>query len=98
MSVRLSSRLDLCELCPGALMKADPWHVSHRPNLRQLIPRINTIWRRKGIRPKQHLSSPRPGSVTVMEKRAHARRCSVLPKELEMEGAGWWWSTTGEQE
>ena len=36
MSVRLSSRLDLCELCPGALMKADPWHVSHRPNLRQL--------------------------------------------------------------
>lgn len=29
-----------------------------------------------------------------MEKRAHARRCSTLPKELEIEGAGWWWGTT----
>ena len=33
-----------------------------------------------------------------MEKRAHARRCSALPKELETEGAGWWRGTTGEQE
>jgi hypothetical protein len=33
-----------------------------------------------------------------MEKRAHARRCSVLPKELELEGAGWWSRTTGERE
>jgi UV DNA damage endonuclease len=33
-----------------------------------------------------------------MEKRAHARRCSTLPKELETEAAGWWRGTTGEQE
>lgn len=36
--------------------------------------------------------------MTVIEKRAHARRCSVLPKELEVEGAGWWWRAPGEQE
>ncbi|KAH9974034.1 UV-endonuclease UvdE [Lactifluus volemus] len=54
-----------------------------------LIPRINAIWHKKGIKPKQHLSSPRPGAVTVMDKRAHARRCTILPMELEAEGAGW---------
>jgi len=34
----------------------------------------------------------------VMEKRAHARRCSALPKELDVEGAGWWWRAPGERE
>ncbi|KAI0305110.1 UV-endonuclease UvdE-domain-containing protein [Multifurca ochricompacta] len=63
-----------------------------------LIPRINAIWHRKGIKPKQHLSSPRQSAVTVMEKRAHARRCNTLPAELEAEGAGWWWRTPGERE
>ncbi|KAI0078030.1 UV-endonuclease UvdE [Panus rudis PR-1116 ss-1] len=48
----------------------------------ELIPRINAIWHRKGIKPKQHLSSPRPGAETVMEKRAHADRCPELPAEL----------------
>jgi len=48
----------------------------------ELIPVVNEIWERKGIRPKQHLSSPRPGAVTIMEKRAHANRCDTLPKEL----------------
>ena len=33
-----------------------------------------------------------------MEKRAHARRCDALPKELEAEGAGWWWRAPGERE
>ncbi|KAF9781404.1 UV-endonuclease UvdE-domain-containing protein [Thelephora terrestris] len=50
--------------------------------LRELIPRINAIWDRKGIKPKQHLSSPRPGAETIMEKRAHADRCYELPQEL----------------
>ena len=36
--------------------------------------------------------------MTVMEKRAHARRCSALPKELEVEGAGWRWRTSDERE
>lgn len=31
---------------------------------------------------KQHLSEPRPGAETVMEKRAHADRCKTLPKDL----------------
>ncbi|ETW77497.1 hypothetical protein HETIRDRAFT_37134 [Heterobasidion irregulare TC 32-1] len=61
-----------------------------------LLPRINAIWHRKGIKPKQHLSSPRPGAVTIMERRAHARRCKELPDELQLEGAGWRWvPTTG---
>ncbi|TFY51902.1 hypothetical protein EVJ58_g10319, partial [Rhodofomes roseus] len=38
--------------------------------------------RAKGIRQKQHLSEPRPGAETVMEKRAHADRCVTLPEEL----------------
>ena len=47
-----------------------------------LIPIINETWRRKGIKPKQHLSEPRPGAVTVMERRAHADRCQTLPPDL----------------
>lgn len=50
--------------------------------LRELISRINATWERKGIKPKQHLSSPRPGAETTMEKRAHADRCYELPQEL----------------
>jgi len=50
--------------------------------LGELITRINAIWERKGIKPKQHLSSPRPGAETMMEKRAHADRCYELPQEL----------------
>ena len=48
----------------------------------ELIERINAIWYRKGIKPKQHLSEPCPGAETVMEKRKHADRCQVLPPEL----------------
>jgi UV DNA damage endonuclease len=47
-----------------------------------IIKRANTIWARRGIRPKQHLSEPRPGAVTLMERRAHADRCESLPAEL----------------
>ncbi|EIM87219.1 UV-endonuclease UvdE [Stereum hirsutum FP-91666 SS1] len=65
------------------------WIFPSELPLSTLIPRINATWHRKGIRPKQHLSSPRPGAVTVMERRAHAGRCPSLPSELELEGAGW---------
>ncbi|KAH9993331.1 UV-endonuclease UvdE-domain-containing protein [Russula compacta] len=61
------------------------WIYPSSEPLTTLIPRVNAVWHRKGIKPKQHLSSPRPGAVTVIEKRAHARRCSMLPKELERE-------------
>ncbi|KAG8893438.1 hypothetical protein FRC01_013592, partial [Tulasnella sp. 417] len=48
-------------------------YPSERP-VAELVPIINKTWKRKGIRVKQHLSEPRPGAVTVMEKRAHADR------------------------
>ncbi|KAJ4490928.1 UV-endonuclease UvdE-domain-containing protein [Lentinula aciculospora] len=50
-----------------------------------IIKRANAIFARRGIRPKQHLSDPRPGAVTLMERRAHADRCERLPNELELE-------------
>lgn len=51
----------------------------------ELISLIEPTWRHKGIKPKQHLSDPRPGAVTVMEKRAHADRCASLPDELPID-------------
>jgi UV DNA damage endonuclease len=48
----------------------------------EIIRRANAIFAAKGIKPKQHLSEPRPGAVTVMERRAHADRCQTLPDEL----------------
>jgi len=50
-----------------------------------IIKRANAIFLRRGIKPKQHLSDPRPGAVTLMERRAHADRCERLPDELELE-------------
>ncbi|KAJ3964833.1 UV-endonuclease UvdE-domain-containing protein [Lentinula raphanica] len=52
----------------------------------EIIKRTNAIFARRGIRPKQHLSDPRPGAVTIMGRRAHADRCERLPDELEQEG------------
>ena len=43
---------------------------------------MNETWARKGIRVKQHLSEPRPGAVSIMERRAHADRCKSLPNCL----------------
>ncbi|KZT29063.1 UV-endonuclease UvdE [Neolentinus lepideus HHB14362 ss-1] len=48
----------------------------------EIIRRANAIFERRGIKPKQHLSEPRPGAETVMEKRAHADRCQKLPDDL----------------
>ncbi|OSX56809.1 hypothetical protein POSPLADRAFT_1050471 [Postia placenta MAD-698-R-SB12] len=48
----------------------------------ELLPRIAATWTRKGIRQKQHLSEPRPGAESIMEKRAHADRCQELPEVL----------------
>ncbi|KAF9452757.1 UV-endonuclease UvdE [Macrolepiota fuliginosa MF-IS2] len=48
----------------------------------EIIKRAGVIWKHRGIRPKQHLSEPRPGAVTLMERRAHADRCETLPADL----------------
>ncbi|KAI9464142.1 UV-endonuclease UvdE [Lactarius psammicola] len=91
----VSEELDL----PIVLDYHHDWIYPSSEPLTTLMPRINAIWHRKGIKPKQHLSSPRPGASTVMEKRAHARRCDALPTEsLEAEGGGWWWRAPGERE
>ncbi|GAA5982412.1 hypothetical protein JCM11641_006975 [Rhodosporidiobolus odoratus] len=48
----------------------------------ELLPRILATWSRKGIKPKFHLSEPRKGAETIMERRAHADRCQNLPNPL----------------
>ena len=47
-----------------------------------LIPKIAETWKKRGIKMKQHLSEPRPGAVSVMERRAHSDRCQNLPPDL----------------
>ncbi|TFK86218.1 UV-endonuclease UvdE [Polyporus arcularius HHB13444] len=58
------------------------WIYPSEKPLPELIERINAIWHRKGIKPKQHLSEPCPGAETVMEKRKHSDRCKSLPEDL----------------
>lgn len=48
---------------------------------KELIPEINQLWHAKGIKPKQHVSEPRPGAVTVMERRAHSDRIAKIPDD-----------------
>ncbi|KAJ7212917.1 UV-endonuclease UvdE-domain-containing protein [Mycena pura] len=76
--------LPLCEELDVPLVfdyHHDVLHPSSIPRS-EIIQRANAIWARRGIRPKQHLSEPRPGAVTLMERRAHADRCESLPSEL----------------
>ncbi|KAF8813871.1 UV-endonuclease UvdE [Phlegmacium glaucopus] len=47
-----------------------------------IIERADQIWKRRGMKPKQHLSEQRPGAVTLMERRAHSDRCEFLPAAL----------------
>ncbi|KAF8557640.1 UV-endonuclease UvdE [Imleria badia] len=47
-----------------------------------IIAQANEIFRRRGIRPKQHYSEPRTGAVGIMELRAHSDRCQRLPEGL----------------
>ncbi|KAN0061786.1 hypothetical protein ACQY0O_005779 [Thecaphora frezii] len=60
-------------------------HDLLRPSARppsELLPEIEEIWRRRGIRPKYHLSEPRPGASNLRERRAHSDRCGELPPDL----------------
>jgi UV DNA damage endonuclease len=58
------------------------WILPSSIGREEVIRRANAIFAKKGIKPKQHLSEPRPGAVTVMERRAHSDRCQTLPDEL----------------
>ncbi|KAF8643548.1 hypothetical protein AX16_008936 [Volvariella volvacea WC 439] len=76
--------LPLCEELDVPLV-FDYHHDSLNPSTTPpsvIIQRANAIWARRGIKPKQHLSEPRPGAVTVMEKRAHSDRCESFPPDL----------------
>ncbi|KZT63510.1 UV-endonuclease UvdE [Daedalea quercina L-15889] len=78
---------DLLPVCDelGIPMVLDYHHNWINPSqdaLEALLPRVAAGWARKGIRQKQHLSEPRPGAESVMEKRAHADRCQSLPDAL----------------
>lgn len=78
--------LPLCEELDVPLV-FDYHHDSINPSSippSAIIARANAIFARRGIKPKQHLSQPRPGAVTVMERRAHSDRCDSLPAELEI--------------
>lgn len=78
--------LPLCEELDVPLV-FDYHHHALNPgeglSIRDIVDRANAIFKRKGIRPKQHLSEPRPGAETLMERRAHADRCQSLPDELD---------------
>ncbi|KAI6166086.1 UV-endonuclease UvdE-domain-containing protein [Pisolithus thermaeus] len=46
----------------------------------RIMEEANEIFRRRGIKPKQHYSEPREGAVGIMERRAHSDRCQILPQ------------------
>lgn len=48
----------------------------------RIMEEANEIFRRRGIKPKQHYSEPRDGAVGIMERRAHSDRCQILPQGL----------------
>ncbi|PFH49736.1 hypothetical protein AMATHDRAFT_120164, partial [Amanita thiersii Skay4041] len=77
--------LSICEELDIPLVFADYHHDKLNPSSippSVIIQRANAIWKRRGMTPKQHLSEPRPGAITLMEKRAHADRCETLPPDL----------------
>lgn len=49
---------------------------------RELMPELLELFRGRGIKPKFHLSHPRPGSRNLRERRAHSDRCGTLPLDL----------------
>ncbi|CCL99383.1 uncharacterized protein FIBRA_01401 [Fibroporia radiculosa] len=78
---------DLLPICdelqiPMVLDYHHNWINPSKHSLQELLPLVARTWTSKGIRQKQHLSEPRPGAETVMEKRAHANRCKELPDVL----------------
>ncbi|KAI3998463.1 UvdE-domain-containing protein [Schizophyllum commune Loenen D] len=68
------------DINPGPLVKEG----FHRLlPIAEIIARSRAIWDRRGIRPKVHLSEPRPTARTIPERRAHADRVARLPEVLE---------------
>ncbi|KAK0546826.1 hypothetical protein OC846_004356 [Tilletia horrida] len=84
MSYSVEELLPICKEFKVPLV-LDFHHDMLRPSSRptsELIPEILEIWKERGIKPKFHLSEPRPGSKTHRERRAHSDRCTHLPADL----------------
>ncbi|KAF9055280.1 UV-endonuclease UvdE [Hymenopellis radicata] len=76
--------LPICEELDVPLV-FDYHHDALNPSLIprfEIIDRADAIFRKRGIKPKQHLSEQRPGAESIMERRAHADRCENLPEDL----------------
>ncbi|GAA6010223.1 hypothetical protein JCM11491_005399 [Sporobolomyces phaffii] len=84
MCFSVDDLLPICEELniPLVLDYHHDWIFPSSQPLSELMPRILATWTKKGIRPKFHLSEPRRGAETLMERRAHADRCQNLPSPL----------------
>ncbi|GAA5854126.1 hypothetical protein JCM3766R1_005350 [Sporobolomyces carnicolor] len=84
MCFSVDDLLPICEELniPLVLDYHHDWIFPSSQPLSELMPRILATWTKKGIKPKFHLSEPRRGAVTLMERRAHADRCQNLPNPL----------------
>ncbi|KAL8292799.1 hypothetical protein RQP46_001411 [Phenoliferia psychrophenolica] len=83
MCYNVDDLLPVCEELeiPLVLDYHHDWIYPSSQTPTEMMPRILATWKR-GIKPKQHLSEPRFGAVTTMEKRAHSDRCQRLPEGL----------------
>jgi len=84
MCFNVDDLLPICEELniPLVLDYHHDWIYPSSQSLEELMPRILATWEKKGIRTKFHLSEPRRGAETLMERRAHADRCQNLPSPL----------------
>ncbi|GAA6058602.1 hypothetical protein JCM10212_004013 [Sporobolomyces blumeae] len=84
MCFNVDDLLPICEELniPLVLDYHHDWIYPSSQSLEELMPRILATWTRKGIKTKFHLSEPRKGAETLMERRAHADRCQNLPSPL----------------
>lgn len=89
MSYSAEELLPLCEsLDPPVPFIFDFHHDLLRPSSwepAEIISRAQALFQRRGITPKYHLSEPRPGAQTLMERRAHSDRCAELPPDLPVD-------------
>ncbi|KAE8226079.1 hypothetical protein CF319_g1272 [Tilletia indica] len=84
LSYSVDELLPICKELKVPLV-LDFHHDMLRPSSRspaELMPEILEIWKERGIRPKFHLSEPRPGAKAMRERRAHSDRCTHIPAEL----------------
>ncbi|CAO1626505.1 unnamed protein product [Sympodiomycopsis kandeliae] len=66
-------------------MVFDFHHDMLRPSQKspnELMPELLQLFSQRGIKPKFHLSHPRPGSKNLRQRRAHSDRCGSLPLDL----------------